>query len=184
MRYREKYDLVILSGTGHQSKALVFGGCLMADVLCKTKGAAAWGDTLNNVAFGSYCKRIENPRTPCDWLSRDQAVVDCYVADENCGFVCKNGLYRDMMHGIRFIMDPKNVARMDKTKPVYFMSGKEDPVGEYGEGVERAYKSFCDAGCTDVTRKLYPGGRHEMLNELNKDEVFHDILNWIESKLS
>ena len=183
IRYPEKYDLVILSGTGHQGKALVLGGCLMADVLCKTKGANAWGDTLNNVAFGSYCKRIENPRTPCDWLSRDEAVVDRYVADENCGFVCKNGLYRDMMHGIRFIMDTKNVARMEKTKPVYFMSGKEDPVGDYGEGVERAYKAFCDAGCTDVMLKLYPGGRHEMLNEINKDEVYHDILNWIESKL-
>ena len=184
IRYPEKFDLLILSGTGHQSKALLFGGCLMADTLCRVKGAGAWGDTLNKVAFGSYCDRIENPRTPCDWLSRDEAVVDRYMADENCGFVCKNGLYRDMMHGIRFIMDPKNLERMDRTKPVYFMSGKEDPVGDYGEGVERAYKAFCDAGCTDVKMKLYPGGRHEMLNEINRDEVYRDILTWINSKLS
>ena len=184
IRYPEKFDLLILSGTGHQSKALIFGGCLMADTLCRVKGAGAWGDTLNKVAFGSYCDRIENPRTPCDWLSRDEAVVDRYMADENCGFVCKNGLYRDMMHGIRFIMDPKNLERMDRTKPVYFMSGKEDPVGDYGEGVERAYKAFCDAGCTDVKMKLYPGGRHEMLNEINRDEVYRDILTWINSKLS
>lgn len=184
IRYPDKFDLLILSGTGHQSKALLFGGCLMADTLCRVKGAGAWGDTLNKVAFGSYCDRIENPRTPCDWLSRDEAVVDRYMADENCGFVCKNGLYRDMMHGIRFIMDPKNLERMDRTKPVYFMSGKEDPVGDYGEGVERAYKAFCDAGCTDVKMKLYPGGRHEMLNEINRDEVYRDILTWINSKLS
>ena len=184
IRYPEKFDLLILSGTGHQSKALLFGGCLMADTLCRVKGAGAWGDTLNKVAFGSYCDRIENPRTPCDWLSRDEAVVDRYMADENCGFVCKNGLYRDMMHGIRFIMDPKNLERMDRTKPVYFMSGKEDPVGDYGEGVEHAYKAFCDAGCTDVKMKLYPGGRHEMLNEINRDEVYRDILTWINSKLS
>ena len=184
IRYPDKYDLVILSGTGHQSKALVFGGCLMADTLCRVKGAEAWGDTLNKVAFGSYCDRIVNPRTPCDWLSRDEAVVDRYMADENCGFVCKNGLYRDMMHGIRFIMDPKNLDCMDLTKPVYFMSGEEDPVGDYGKGVDRAYKSFCDAGCTDVKMKLYPGGRHEMLNEINKDEVYQDILDWINSKLS
>lgn len=156
----------------------------MADTLCRVKGAEAWGDTLNKVAFGSYCDRIVNPRTPCDWLSRDEAVVDRYMADENCGFVCKNGLYRDMMHGIRFIMDPKNLDCMDLTKPVYFMSGDEDPVGDYGKGVDRAYKSFCDAGCTDVKMKLYPGGRHEMLNEINKDEVYQDILDWINSKLS
>ena len=105
------------------------------------------------------------------------------MADDNCGFVCKNGLYRDMMHGIRFIMAPKNLALMRKTKPVYFMSGQLDPVGDYGLGVERAYKAFLDAGCTDVKIKLYPGGRHEMLNETNKDEVYRDILAWIESKL-
>ena len=183
IRYPDKYDLVILSGTGHQSKALVYAGNLMSDALCKIKGATARGDLLNNVAFGSYLKRITNPRTPCDWLSRDDKVVDRYVADDNCGFVCKNGLYRDMMHGIRFIMAPKNLALMRKTKPVYFMSGQLDPVGDYGLGVERAYKAFRDAGCTDVKIKLYPGGRHEMLNETNKDEVYRDILAWIESKL-
>ena len=183
LRYPEKYDLVILSGTGHQSKALVTGGCLMADALCATAGAGAWGDTLNKAAFGSYLSRIENPRTPCDWLSRDEAVVDRYMADENCGFVCKNGLYRDMMHGIKFIMKPDNLALMDKTKPVYFLSGAEDPVGDYGKGVERAYKAFCSAGCTDVMMKLYPGGRHEMLNETNRDEVYRDTLSWIESRL-
>ncbi len=183
IRYPDKYDLVILSGTGHQSKALVSGGCLMADLLCRIKGTGAYGDTLNNVAFGSYLKKIPNPRTPSDWLSRDESVVDRYIADEDCGFVAKNGLYRDMMHGLKFITSTENIAKMNKDKPVYFMSGSDDPVGDYGAGVEKAYKAFCDAGCRDVTIHLYPEGRHEMLNELNKADVFQDILNWINSKI-
>ena len=183
IRYPDDYDLAILSGTGHQDKALIYGGSLIADVLCQTQGATAIGDTLNKIAFGSYLKRIENPRTPFDWLSRDDQTVDRYIADENCGFTAKNGLYRDMMHGLKFITNPDNLALMNKAKPVYFMSGEEDPVGDYGKGVERAYKAFCDAGCQDVTIRLYPGGRHEMLNEINHDAVYQDILTWIDSKI-
>ena len=88
-----------------------------------------------------------------------------------------------MMHGLKFITNPDNLARMNKSKPVYFMSGEEDPVGDYGKGVEKAYKAFCDAGCQDVTIRLYPEGRHEMLNEINRDAVYQDILSWINSKI-
>ena len=183
IRYPDDYDLAILSGTGQQSKALITGGSLIADILCRTQGATAIGDTLNKIAFGSYLDRIKNPRTEFDWLSRDEQTVERYIADENCGFTAKNGLYRDMMHGLKFITNPDNLARMNKSKPVYFMSGEEDPVGDYGKGVEKAYKAFCDAGCQDVTIRLYPDGRHEMLNEINRDAVYQDILFWINSKL-
>ncbi len=183
IRYPDAYDLAILSGTGHQGKTLILGGCITADAMCALQGAEAYGDVLDRIAFGSYLKRIEDPRTPFDWLSHDTDVVDRYVADENCGFVAKNGLYRDMLHGIAFITDAKNIAKMNKKTPVYFMSGKEDPVGEYGAGVERAYKAFCNALCEDVTMKLYPAGRHEMLNETNRDDVYRDILNWINSRI-
>ena len=183
IRYPDDYDLAILSGTGHQDKALVYGGSLIADLLCKTQGATAIGDTLNKIAFGSYLNRIDSPRTQFDWLSRDEQTVDRYIADENCGFTAKNGLYRDMMHGLKFLTNPANIALMNKSKPVYFMSGEEDPVGDYGKGVERAYKAFCDAGCQDVMIRLYPGGRHEMLNETNRDAVYQDILSWINSKI-
>lgn len=179
----DKYDAAILSGTGHQSKALVAGGYLMAEALVKAKGARSDGQKLNDIAFGTYLNHIETPRTDFDWLSRDIENVDKYIADENCGFVAKTSLYRDMMGGIWFVTNQKNINRMDKTKPVYFMSGDEDPVGDYGKGVERAYKAFCKAGLHDVMIRLYPGGRHEMLNETNRLDVQRDILNWINEKL-
>ena len=177
------YDAAILSGTGHQSAALINGGYLAAQLMTKLKGPRASGQALNDMAFGSYCKRIENPRTPFDWLSRDNETVDRYIADPLCGFVCKTSLYRDMMGGLKFLTSQKNIGKMNKKAPIYFMSGAEDPVGDYGAGVEKAYKSFCNAGLTDVMIRLYPGGRHEMLNEINRDTVKQDILNWLNEKL-
>lgn len=183
IKHPDKYDAVILSGTGHQSPALVLGGNAAASVMAKLNGVMGDGAKLDSLAFGTYLSKIENPRTKFDWLSRDAEQVDKYIADPLCGFVGKIGLYRDMMQGIKFITDKKNIAQMNKEKPVYFMSGDGDPVGDYGNGVERAYKAFCDAGLHDVFMRLYPGGRHEMLNETNKEQVYQDILNWLNEKI-
>lgn len=183
IKHPDKYDGVILSGTGHQSPALVLGGNAAASVMAKLNGAMGDGAKLDSLAFGTYLNKIENPRTKFDWLSRDTEQVDKYIADPLCGFVGKIGLYRDMMQGIKFITDKKNIAQMNKEKPVYFMSGDGDPVGDYGKGVERAYKAFCDAGLHDVFMRLYPGGRHEMLKETNKEQVYQDILSWLNEKI-
>ena len=183
IKYPALYDAAILSGTGHQSAALVNGGYLAAQLLTKKNGPRSSGQTLNDIAFGSYCKRIENPRTPFDWLSRDNDTMDRYIADPLCGFICKTSLYRDMMGGLKFLTDQKNINKMNRNAPVYFMSGAEDPVGDYGKGVEKAYKAFCRAGLTDVMIRLYPGGRHEMLNEINRSEVMQDILSWLNDRI-
>ncbi|MBO6303349.1 MAG: alpha/beta hydrolase [Ruminiclostridium sp.] len=84
---------------------------------------------------------------------------------------------------MKFITDASNIAKMNKETPILFIAGYADPVGEYGKGVKRAYKAFVSAGVQHVHIKLYPGARHELLNELNKGEVMQDILNWIDSKL-
>ena len=183
IKYPALYDAAILSGTGHQSAALINGGYLAAQLMTRKNGPRSSGQALNDMAFGSYCKRIENPRTPFDWLSRDNETVDRYIADPLCGFVCKTSLYRDMMGGLKFLTSQKNINKMNRNAPVYFMSGAEDPVGDYGKGVEKAYKAFCNAGLTDVMIRLYPGGRHEMLNEINRDEVKQDILNWLNDRI-
>ena len=183
IRYPDQYDAAILSGTGHQSATLINGGYLAAQLLTKAKGPHADGQALNDMAFGSYCKRIENPRTPFDWLSRDEKTVDQYIADPLCGFVCTCSLYRDMMYGLKFLTNQRNIDKMNKDAPVYFMSGAEDPVGDYGKGVEKAYKAFCDAGLRDVMIRLYPGGRHEMLNEINREDVMKDILTWLNDRI-
>ena len=184
IEHPDKPTLAIICGTGHQAAPMVWAGNLMANLQVKSKGYRGDGTMLNNIAFGSYTKGYDEVRTPFDWLNRDPAQVDKYINDPLCGFVASVGLFRDMMGGIKFIQDKANAAKMNKDTPVLFISGSADPVGENGKGVDRAYKFFCDAGMKDVTEKLYPNARHEILNELNRDEVMMDVLDWINEKLA
>lgn len=183
IQHPEDYDAVIISGTGHMSPAMINSGYALASSIAKAKGPRYVSKLIDSIAFGAYNKAFKPARTKFDWISRDEEQVDKYVADPYCGFIATASLFRDMMAGLKFITDDFNIAMMNKTKPIYLMSGDMDPVGENGKGVERAYKAFCDAGIRDVYMKLYHGGRHEMLNEINREEVYYDILNWINSKI-
>ena len=183
IRYPDAFNAAIISGTGNQGAALVNGGLFMGNLVTGLKGAHHYSKFLNNLEFGSYNKIYDNPKTEYDWLSRDEANVQKYIDDPLCGFIPSCSLFRDMMTGVKFITNKKNLTAMNKDMPVYFMSGDMDPVGECGKGVQKAYNNFLEAGMKDVSIKLYPGGRHEMLNEINKDEVYTDILAWLESKI-
>lgn len=183
IKYPDGLTGCVLSGTGQQPGVMVMGGKLMSAREVKKNGPRFRSLSLNKLAFGSYNKAFEPRRTDVDWLSRDNAVVDQYVADPLCGFVATAKLMNDMMGGIEYNQKAENLARMNKALPVYFMSGDMDPVGANGKGVRQAAESFKKAGMQDVTVKLYPQGRHEMLNELNKQEVYADVLAWIESKV-
>ena len=183
IRYPDAFNAAIISGTGNQGAALVNGGLIMGNLVTGLNGAHHYSKFLNNLAFGSYNKIYDNPKTEYDWLSRDEANVQKYIDDPLCGFIPSCSLFRDMMTGVKFITNKKNLTAMNKDMPVYFMSGDMDPVGECGKGVQKAYNNFLEAGMKDVSIKLYPGGRHEMLNEINKDEVYTDILAWLDSKI-
>lgn len=183
IRYPDAFNAAIISGTGNQGSVLVNGGLFMGNLVTGLKGAHHYSKFLNNLAFGSYNKIYENPKTEYDWLSRDEANVQKYIDDPLCGFIPTCSLFRDMMTGVKFITNKKNLTAMNKDMPVYFMSGDMDPVGECGKGVQKAYNNFLEAGMKDVSIKLYPGGRHEMLNEINKEEVYSDILTWLGSKI-
>lgn len=183
IRYPDAFNAAIISGTGNQGAALVNGGLFMGNLVTGLRGAHHYSKFLNNLAFGSYNKIYDNPKTEYDWLSRDETNVQKYIDDPLCGFIPSCSLFRDMMTGVKFITNKKNLTAMNKDMPVYFMSGDMDPVGECGKGVQKAYNNFLEAGMKDVSIKLYPGGRHEMLNEINKDEVYADILAWLNSKI-
>ena len=109
--------------------------------------------------------------------------MDAYNADPLCQFVPTVGMFRDMMEGLQFIGNPNNVRRMDPNTPILLCSGDQDPVGSNGKGVEKVAAWFRQAGVRDVTVRLYPEGRHEMLNECNRQEVYADVLAWLEHHL-
>ena len=173
-------DGCILSGTGQENPLLVAFGRGLCALLSALRGPRHVSGLVTGLTLGAYNRQFRPNRTRADWISRDQAVVDAYVADPLCAFVPTVGMDRDLMGGIQLIGDPKNLSRMDPDTPVYFFSGDRDPVGQNGAGVRRVAEAFRRAGVRDVTVRLYPGGRHEMLNETNRQEVYRDAAAWLE----
>ncbi len=173
----------IISGTGQEPAAVVTAGWHLANVICKTSGARTHSDLIEKIAFGAYNKGFAPARTRADWISRDEDVVNAYIADPLCDFMPTAGMFRDMMEGLRYIAKKSNLAKMDPTTPILFISGDKDPVGQNGKTVRKVVEFFHTAGCKDTVVHLYPGGRHEMLNEINREEVYADVLSWLESKL-
>lgn len=182
IKYPDGLAGAVISGTGQQIPPIVASGKMMGRQALR-RGAKYKSDRLNQIAFGSYNNRYKDRRTPYDWLSRDNASVDKYIADPLCGFIPSVSLFIDMMEGIEFIGSERNCAGMNKDLPVLFISGDMDPVGEFGKGVLRAYNIFLDAGMNDVTLKLYHACRHELLNELNREKVMKDILGWLTANM-
>lgn len=174
----------VICGTAWQPAALLKTALPICNALCKNGGDQKPSAALKKLMFGSYNKRVERVRTPNDWLTRDNRIVDAYNADPKCGFTATAGLYRDMLTGISYVQQPENLAAMDKELPILFTAGKEDPVGAYGQGVQQAADAFRKAGMKQVSCKLYPLCRHEILNEINREDVYKDILAWIDSTVS
>lgn len=174
---------VVICGTGWQPKALLNTAIAICELVCKKQGEQTPSKALEKLIFANYNKKVEHPRTPYDWLTRDSRIVDEYIASPLCGFTPTAGLMREMLKGIRFIQEPENLSAMKKDLPVLFISGGDDPVGSYGKGVPHCAEVFRNAGMMDVTCKLYPLGRHEILNEINHEEVYEDVASWLSQKV-
>lgn len=174
----------ILSGTGQEPSALISMGWQLSNIVCKSSGPRTHSKLVEHLAFGAYNTQFAPTRTRADWISRDEEVVDAYVADPLCSFMPTAGMFRDMMEGLQYIAQKSNLKKMDPTTPILFFSGDKDPVGQNGKGVLKVVDFFHQTGCQDVTVHLYPDGRHEMMNETNRVEVFHDILAWLEEQLA
>ena len=169
----------VICGTGWQPTLALPALIRVVEGICKKEGEEKPNMQLDHMIFGGYNKAFAPARTPKDWLTRDEAVVDAYVADPTCGFPASCGLIRDMLKGIYYIQQKKNLAAMKKHLPVLFIAGEKDPVGGCGKGVKQAVREFKKAGMINVACKIYPDCRHEILNELNKQEVYEDVANWL-----
>ena len=182
----EKYpdsgiSAAVICGTGWQPKAVLNTGIGVCRMVCKQQGEKKPSKILEKLVFSNYNKKVEHPRTPYDWLTRDSGIVDRYLADPFCGFTPTGGLMRELLTGIRY--EQENLSVMKKDLPVLFIAGGDDPVGNYGKGVLRSAEAFRKAGMLDVSCKIYPLGRHEILNEINREEVYQDISSWLNGKL-
>lgn len=169
----------IICGTAWQPAPVLKLGQGMCALMCRDGAAEEPNEKLQALIFGGYNAKVEHPRTDYDWLTRDEKIVDAYVESPLCGFTASEGLLRDMLSGMDYIQNRKNLARMRKNLPVLFVAGGDDPVGNFGKGVEQAAKAFRQAGMEQVDVKIYPLCRHEILNEINRRDIYQDLAAWI-----
>lgn len=173
-------DGLILSGTGGPSPLMALGR-MTSGVLAKLRGPKYISKVMVNASTGSYCKGIPDRTSPSVWLSRDPAVWAAYDADPKCTFSFTVSAYHDMLTVHTHVNRPAWARSLRKDLPIYIYSGDQDPVGNWGKGVQTVYDRLRAAGMEDVSLTLYPGGRHEMHNEINRDEVLSNLLDWIKS---
>lgn len=182
IRFPGMVNGAVICGTGQMKPAVIRAGRAAAQVEKRRLGAKGRSKLLAQLSFGSYNNQFKPVRTAYDWLSINTENVDAYIADPLCGFDTTVGLFLDLMDGLSLIRKPEKLAHMKKNMPVFFIAGGLDPVGENGEGVRRAYLSFKEAGMTDLDIRIYPGLRHEILNEVGQEMVYDDVLSWLERK--
>lgn len=183
LQYPQAVDALVICGTGWQPASM----CRMARGLASLAKAFGAGEKpsklLDTISFSRNNQPFLPGRTPFDWLSRDEAEVDKYVADPCCGFVFTASGFYDLFSGLY------DLTRLDRLRatpvglPVLFISGDADPVGMKGEGVKTVAGQFRQAGLSDVTIRLYEGARHELFNEINREEVQRDLIRWLQASL-
>jgi alpha-beta hydrolase superfamily lysophospholipase len=184
--YEHPGDMVAaaLSSSNGRPPAITPVAVLIARIERARVGRRNPSPIIQNLTFGGYNKGFKPVRTEYDWLSRDPREVDAYIADPLCGFMASTQTWLEMLRAVGRIASPENVAKVPKDMPLYLFAGDKDPVGFKGAGMERLRDAYLRAGVLDVRLRLYPGGRHEMLNETNRDEVMADFVAWCDEMIS
>ena len=181
-QYDDGLAAVVLSGTPGFS---TWFGRLVAYWVARYEswrhGPSVPSERLAEMLFGKANEAFEGD-TGSEWLTRDEAQVRLYADDPLCGFILRPGSLVSYLVGARLTRKRSNVDRIPKGLPIYLFSGDDDPVHAEGKNIARLLKAYRGAGLT-VTQRMYPGGRHEMFNEINRDEVLSDLIEWLRSEL-
>lgn len=182
-RFSNNIDACVLSGSSSPN-LLIKSGALIANILYLFPGKTKQSNFMNNLSFGSYNKQFKPNRTTFDWLSRDEQQVDKYVADPYCGYVCTRGFYKSFISSFAKLHKKRKLKAIRKDLPILIVGGSKDPVSGNGEGLRTLLVKYKTHNISDVTLKLYEDARHEILNEINKEEVYNDIREWMDSRLN
>ncbi len=174
--FHGKIKACFLIGTAGPRLPLVTMGNVLAKIVRFFCGKNSIVGLLDKLSFGGYNKRIKPLKTKYDWLTKDESMFLMYADDKWCGFPLKTSFYCDMTGGLRTIHQKSNMAKIDKDLPIYLLFGSEDPVGDYGKTVKALAKCYQNLGIKNINIKEYPGDRHEILNETDKEQVEKDII--------
>ncbi|PKD43689.1 alpha/beta hydrolase [Rhodohalobacter barkolensis] len=174
---------IIYSGSNGKPPFLLHFGIILSGMITSIFGSKKKSPLINYLTFGKYNKPFKPNRTDFDWLSRDDEIVDNYVQDPSCGFIYSASFYHDLFRGLKTLQKHKPFAGYSKLIPIFLISGDQDPVSNMGKGVHQLKSLLEKSGAESVDMKIYPGGRHEMLLEINRDKVMNDVLLWMQNQL-
>lgn len=176
-------DGAILSGTSYTAPILLFFGKSVANIQSFFAGKMHRSRLLNTLSFGKYNGRFMPARTKSDWLTRDEKQVEKYVNDPYCGFICTTSFYSDLFGGILNIQKKKAFRLVNKDLPILIISGEMDAVGDFTKGVIKVFDLYKKHGIKSTEMRIYKGYRHEILNEINRKEVYKDTVKWLLNKI-
>lgn len=182
-RYGDKIDGCILCGSPAPNP-MAGVGIQLANSVIRSHGPMYRSSMLSGIVFKHCNARIPNSKSQFDWLTRDCATVSLYQSDAKCNFIFTASGYRDLFRLMQNCNRVSCVRDTPHAMPILFISGDADPIGNYGSGVKKIAATYRAAGIRDIDVIFYKDGRHEILNELNKQEVYGDISRWLEKRLS
>lgn len=174
-RYADGLSAAILCGTGQQPRIQTVAGRVITRLIAQIRGERHVSRFVDSLGAGAYGRAIKDARTDVDWISSDPDVVDEYIADPLCGQPFTVGAYATLASLVADATDARLARRVPKDLPLLFVAGAEDPVGDCGRGVARAVDEYRNAGVRLVEMGIYPGARHEILNEPCHEAVWHDV---------
>lgn len=185
IQHGKSVDAVILSGSGYSTPSALRAPRMLIKLEKLRSGPKGRSPLIDHQTFSSFNKQFGNPRTDADWLTRDHGEVDKYLADPLCGFLCTNQLWQDFLGGLDTLSKSKNLRPVPNDIPFYLLSGERDPLSYHAtrHGIEKLANHLRSAGQIDVSVKLYEDARHEIFNELNRQEVIDDMLEWLDSRV-
>lgn len=181
IEHGESLSALVLSGSNLSQPGLMRSARFIAKFEAWRQGPKGKSKLIDKLSFGSFNKAFKPSRTDFDWLSRDNDIVDDYVANPLCGFLCSNQLWLDMLGGLIELGQPTAFNAMPTSLPIYIFSGALDPVSASSNGVHKLAERLRACGQSEVSCKLYKDGRHEILNETNRQEVLTHLFNWLKA---
>lgn len=177
-RYAENVDGAVICGTAGTNK-MVGMGIKLADLICSFRGRKYRSEMLRNIAFNQYNSHFSAEEGEYAWLTRNADIRNAYQADELCGYCFTAGGYAEMFRLLKGVSGPEWAQKVPLSLPIYIIAGSEDPVGDYGQGVREVFSLLDDHEQCNLGMKIYDGMRHEILNELGREEVMEDVLAFV-----
>ncbi|EOT24568.1 hypothetical protein C805_02780 [Eubacterium sp. 14-2] len=186
-KYLAKYGSglqgAVIMGTGNHSTGTAVAGKEVCRLLALFRGWHYCSKLVDKMAFSTYNRRFQEENQANAWLTKDREIVKAYNQEPRCTFRFTLNGYYNLFDTLHFISRPANINAIPRNLPLFLVAGEEDPVGNYGAGVKAVYERYKEAGITDITCRLYPTDRHEILNEVDREQVYADIYAWIQARM-